>query len=95
MITLPPVTDSNTSRTFSLIRQHCMNRLSNPMPSARRPSHRRWLCTLDSSWNTTRRTWALSGTSMPISPSTALTYPYPWPLLQIPQTRSMMYVICW
>lgn len=71
MMTLPPVTDSNTSRMRSLILQQCMNRLSNPMPSARSPSHSRWLWTLDSSWKTILSTWALSGTSTFISPSTA------------------------
>ena len=94
-MTLPPVIVSNTSRTLSLILQQRMKRLSKPIPSARRPIHRRWLCTLDSSWNTILSILALSGISTPISPSTAPTYPYPWPKLHIPQTLSMMYVICW
>lgn len=70
-MTLPPVTDSKMSSTFSLIRQHCMNRLSKPIPSASRPSHSRWLCTLESSWKALLRASALSGTGTPIRPSTA------------------------
>ena len=88
-MTLPPVIASNTSRTLSLILQQCMNRLSNPSPSASSPSHSRWLCTLDSSWNIILRHSALSGICMPIRPSTAPAYPQPWPKLQMPQTLSM------
>ena len=71
MTTLPPVIASKTSRTLSLILQQCMNRLSNPSPSARSPSHSRWLWTLDSSWNMILRHSALSGIWTPIRPSTA------------------------
>ena len=42
-ITLPPVIFSNRSRTFSRSLQQCINKLSNPSPSASRPNHRRWL----------------------------------------------------
>ena len=69
--TLAPVISSNTSRTFSRIRQQCMNRESNPNASARRPSQRRWLWTLESSRKMTLRYLALSGISISMRPSMA------------------------
>jgi hypothetical protein len=53
------------------IRQHCINRFSNPNASPPRPSHRRWLWTLDSSAQTRRSQRARSGTSTAMMSSSA------------------------
>ena len=81
------------SRIVSLTLQQWLNRLSKPKPSARSPSHSRWLCTLLSSCQIVLRNSALSGISTPIAPSAAAQYPQPCPKLQIPQILSMTYTI--
>ncbi len=68
-MTRPPVISSMMSRSFSRMRKHCMNRLSNPKASAMRPSQSIWLDILAISDQMVRRYLALSGTWIPMSSS--------------------------